>query len=254
MYNFWLKLKFLWCAYLSNYFYKDHSIPPATGNVILNEDFSNNKYHYDWELPSWDEQSWTDWTGGAVIYLDSQITFKNSTLILTTDKCVPQKPKYPKIMSGEITSTKFFNHSLGCFTEVCMIPSQIGWSCPWWWQSDVPTHRVSGSTGYEIDFGEFECDTPNAFTISIHSWGTDGRTNKIIGTARFQAAKDLTKNYHVFGCDWQKTYINFYLDNKKIYQYTGEIPNSNCFLIVSQGYKIGDLPVSAYVKQIRVQE
>jgi hypothetical protein len=245
-------LNFTYKAYFTNDFYQDHFIAPSTSTVLLNEDFSNNQYHYDWQLPSWFNQSWSTWVGEKIIYLPSQIVIKNNTLICTTDNTIPEKPGYPDIKSGEITSHTFLNRSYGCFTEICMIPSSIGWSCPWWYQSD---NRPKGEFGYEIDFGEFECNSPNAFTITIHQYDSiTGRTSKILGTAKFTAKKDLTKNYHVFGCDWQQTYVDFYFDGVLIYHYTGKIPDTNCFLWSGLGYKIGDLPVSTYIKQIRVQD
>lgn len=250
MMNLLYKIRFLWYAYFTKRFSTDHALAPATRDVLLDETFENNKFTYDWHLPSWDEQPWTDWTGQTVIYLPSQYKIENGVLIMTTDNCVPQKPGYPDKMSWEITSTTFLNRIYG-FAEICMIPSQVGWSCPWWYQSD---NRPKDVYGYEIDFGEFECDTPDAFTITV--WHYDKETGKkgtILKSARFQAANDLTKNYHTFGCDWQATYVDFYFDGLKIYRYTGEIPNSSCYFINGMAYKTGTLPVSSYTKQVRVQ-
>jgi hypothetical protein len=254
MKNLLYKIRFLWYAYFTNRFYTDHILAPATQEVVLDETFENNEFHYDWQLPSWFRQSWSTWVGEKIIYLPSQLVIKDNVLICTTDHTVPEKKGYPTVKSGEITSTDFLNRSYGCFTEVCMIPSEIGWSCPWWYQSDTGVNRPKGSWGFEIDFGEFECDTPNAFTVTIHKYdNVNGRTSVMLGTARFQAKQDLTKNYHVFGCDWQQDYVDFYFDGIKIYRHTGEIPNTNCFLWAGLGYKNGDLPVSTYIKQIRVQ-
>jgi beta-glucanase (GH16 family) len=97
-----------------------------------------------------------------------------------------------------------------------------------------------------------ECDTNAAFTLTIHKWGVDGKTDSILGTARFQLKKDLTDNYHVWAADWQPGYIDFYLDGIKIYHYTGEIPNCPMYVWVSNSYKTV-IPTTSLVKQIRVQ-
>ena len=237
--NLWLKIKFWWKAYLTNYFYQDHFLQPATREVLLNEDFSDNKFHYDWDLPGWA-------TWGGIIFKNSQRDIHNNLLYLTTAQNSVQGE--PKIMSGEITSNSFLNRTYGFF-EVCMKPCGE-WDAAWLFQSkDIPSDKEK----FEIDFSEFECDTPCAFTATIWTYGLDGKTSKILGTNKFRARKSLTNNYHVFACDWQKDSVSIYLDGVLLWKFTGKIPNTDMFLWVNNQYKGGQLPVSNYTKAIRVQ-
>ncbi len=247
MENFWYHIRFWWLAYMTSYFYKDHSLDPPDGDVLLYENFKDNKFHYDWDYPSWLYQPWTDLSKEKIMFKDSQMRITDNTLIMTTD--VNNVQGEPAIKSGEITSTRFLNRTYG-FYECCMRVCGE-WDAFWLWLSD---NQYANVKRYEIDIMEMECEGTNAFTITVHDWGFDGKNGKIIGTRKFKLRRSLTENYHVFAANWKQDSISFYLDGILLWKYTGEIPNSKCFLWVNNSYKGGQLPVSNYVKQIRVQK
>lgn len=230
---------FWYTANFTNYFYQDHYLQPATSTVMVYEDFANNQFHYDWGRPSWD--IW-----GGTIFKDSQVKIENNTLVLTTAQNNVQGE--PGVMSGEITSSTFLNQTYG-FYEVCMRPCGE-WDAIWNWLSDNLPADVKK---YEIDIMEMMGGT-NEFSSTIHDHGYDGKTpNKALGSKNWKFKKPLTDNYHVWGMDWRETYIDFYLDGKLLWHYTGTIPNTNCFFWINNNYKGGQLPVSNHIKQIRIQ-
>jgi beta-glucanase (GH16 family) len=235
--NLLYRIRFWWLAYMTNYFYKDHSLDPPNGNVLLYENFKDNKFHYDWGRPPWD-------TWGGAIFKDSQVKIQDNILVLTTDRNIT--PGEPGVMSGEVTAAKFLNRTYG-FYECCMKPCGE-WDAFWLWTSNKP-----GGIKYEIDIMEMECNTNNAFTITIHDHGIDGNSGSALGTKKFTLKKSLTNNYHVWGCNWRPDGISFYLDGILLWVYTGKIPDTDCFLWVNNQYKGGQLPVLNHVKQIRVQ-
>jgi beta-glucanase (GH16 family) len=246
MKNFWYRLRFLWFAYLTNYFYQDHYLLGTTNPTLLDEKFPDNKYTYTWDRPSW--STWNN-----IIFKNSQVKLINNEVIMTTDH--NNVPNEPAIMSGEITSANFLNRTYGYY-EVNMKPCG-SWDATWLFQSaNIPV----GMEHFEIDFSEFECDTDSAFTCTIWTYGIDGKgingkTSEIIASKRFQAKKNLTNNYHIFGCDWQSGYVAIYLDNKLLWKYTGKkIPNTNMFLWANNSYKGGSLPSSNSTRALRVSE
>jgi beta-glucanase (GH16 family) len=244
MMNFFYKLRFLWKSYLTNYFYQDHALQPATREVLVNETFENNQYHYDWAIPLWN-------VWGNTIFKDSQCQLINNELVMTTEH--NDVPNEPVAKSGEVTAWKFLNRTYG-FYETCMKPCG-SWDCSWLFQSaDIP----KGLEHFEIDFGEFECDTPNAFTCTIWTYGIDGQGKdgkmaEIIATSRFQGRKPFTEHYHTFGCDWQPDHVSIYLDGILIWKITKKIPSTAMFFWANNQNKAMKLPVSNHVRAMRVQ-
>jgi beta-glucanase (GH16 family) len=98
---------------------------------------------------------------------------------------------------------------------------------------------------------EMEGDSDKYYTCTVHKWSADGKSSIILGTTRVTINRSLTENFHVFGCDWQPNYIDFFLDGMKVWHYTGEIPNCKCFCWANNGYKT-DYSTN-YTKQIRIQ-
>jgi beta-glucanase (GH16 family) len=228
---------------MTNYFSTDHFLQPATGTVLLYEDFSNSQYHYDWERPDWD-------TWGKMLFKDSQVSLINNILILTTDTntVVGELPR----ISGEITSTKFFNRVYGYY-ECCM--KTCGeWDAFWLFISPNQSDTVYR---YEIDGMEFNCNTDNTFSSTIWNYGkhnNDPQNPVMITSTTHNFKKTLTANYHVYGIDWQVDHVSIYLDEILLWTWTGKIPNTPMYIVVNNQYAGGEIPASNYTKFIRVQD
>jgi Glycosyl hydrolases family 16 len=242
MINLFLKIRLWWLAFITGYFNKDFSLQPTTRTVVVNEDFNGNKFHYNWQLPSWDLQTWTTWVGQKIIYVLPNVIQNNILSMFTFANFIPNEPS---IKSQEITSQAFNNQKYGMYECNMKVGGQ--WDAFWLWFSD---NQPKGQMTYEVDIMEMEGDSDDYYTCTVHSWGVDGETDKILGTTRVKINRPLSENFHIFACDWQPTYMDFFLDGIKIWHYTGEIPNCNCYCWISNGYKTGFS--TNYTKQIRI--
>lgn len=135
-------------------------------------------------------------TGEAQYYKDSNLSFVNSGLRITTKKETYNGYNYT---SGMITSLSTPKVSYGYYETRAKLPKGRGvWPAFW----------LTNDAGLEIDVFELLGHEPNKVYMTLHRNGSQV----------FQATytgPDFSADYHTFAVDWQPSYIKWYVDGIK---------------------------------------
>ena len=133
------------------------------------------------------------------------------------------------------------------------------WPCFWFWSG-------SDSTYQELDVAEYKGSRPNEFVISNHYWDTLSKKIKtrwrtVYPRSPLEGSKiDMSEDFHIYGVEWLKEKMVFYMDNVKIFEITQNIPQRSMGLILSMGTGGMDgkpnrktvFPSTLYVDYVRV--
>jgi len=110
----------------------------------------------------------------------------------------------------------------------------------------------------EIDIVEMMGDDSRFGTFTLHDW-SDGTHKVRSGNKKFKI--DLSKDFHLFGVDWQKDYIDWYVDGYKVYSVYGNIPQIPMQMILNISsenteyiFKPEDVPQFMYVDYVKVYQ
>jgi len=169
--------------------------------------------------------------------------------------------KWQYIKDGGL-ATSGFEQQYGYFEIRCKPPKQ---GLKYW-----PAFWLYGNTWPpEIDIFEFmgEDDVGKDYTRSIsmtEHFGTSGKMGKtgFLGTQLGRTLKGINWNegFHTYACRWEWNYIEFYIDNVKVYRIVYNVPNIKMSVIVNTAGKLGylpkpeELPADFVVDYIRVYE
>jgi beta-glucanase (GH16 family) len=113
-----------------------------------------------------------------------------------------------KYTSGEINSYNSFSQEYGYFEMRAQLPHGQGlWPAFWLLPEDH-------SWPPEIDIFEVLGNNTTQVMVTAHSQATGVHTQ--VGTA--VTVPDVSQGFHTYGMDWEKDYITWYFDGKKIFQ------------------------------------
>lgn len=96
----------------------------------------------------------------------------------------------------------------------------------WIWTRD-PRRKPEKGKPFEIDIneGHYPCE----YTNNVHEWLGTMTQFKLLTSDGFRdkcPGHDFSKEYHLFGVDWEEDEIIFYLDRKEIRRVKNEICHS----------------------------
>lgn len=144
--------------------------------------------------------------------------------------------------SGAVTTYKTFHYTYGYAEARAKLPKSYGmWPAFWMLADGWPP---------EIDVLEVLTDAPNKLKINFHygtSWKPEDHKSHY---ADIDVGFDLTKDYHIYACEWTPTYMKWYLDGKQV----GETFTDTKWLNVTEpksiknAYLIFNLAVGGWAK------
>jgi len=264
--NVFYYLRFFWNV-RKGFYNKDYNSPrDKKGYVITFEDDFDNA-----------EINWKNWNGwysnGESIDPSTAICIpqvdclipENGILKMIVDKNTNLNFPQIEYKSGELYTSGNFTQNYGYFEICCKVPpnGRTFWPCFWLWGNSWPP---------EIDIFEFmdEKDVNTNHTTSMSMtlhWGLDNKVNKskyfssqLMRTLRkfLGVSLNFDERYHTMAIDWTPEYIDFYLDDVKVYRAIYFIPSNKMGITASVSVadlnvkpKDEDLPAYFFIDYIR---
>ncbi len=181
-------------------------LPKVEAANVVNTPFSAVFSNFD--SSQWEK---ADWANGSVfncVWKPSQVSFSNGKMVLTLDK--EYGGLYP-YKSGEYRTKSFFGYG---YYEVRM-------------KAAKNTGIVSSFFTYtgpsdNNPWDEIDIEILGKNTTQVQfNWYKDGvGGNEYYYNLGFDASQD----FHTYGFEWRPGYIDFYVDGKKVYRGTRNIP------------------------------
>jgi len=202
--------------------------------LTFSEEFSDstiNKNIWRTEFP-WGQGS-SD--ANTQLYIDSAFVIKDGILQIIAKRDTVMglvhddnynyfyKPFY--LTTGMLESDVGFSQQYGYFE----IRSKIPYGTGFW-----PAFWLMAHSGWppEIDVFEISGREPNRLHMANHYKDKKGIHGQYSTTIN---GPDFSKDFHVFGIEWNPKEIIWYLDNKKVFRTETNIPNERMYLIVNLG-------------------
>ena len=199
--------------------------PPAGYQLVWLDDFTGsaldtNKWHYR--------------TGERILSQQKpeNVSVTNGLLRLTLKKEAAGKLHYT---SGGVISRETFRY--GYYEARFRCPKAAGWHTSFWamkyFQTNDQTNgldfaqqveRGSGTVrAQEIDFCEQDAVNPKSYSAGVIDWsGKSGKKSLGFGRKYFHSPReevpDFSADFHVWGCEFTPTEVNFFLDGKLTHQ------------------------------------
>lgn len=157
---------------------------------------NSKKWDYRTDSKHWSKQ------------LPDNVSVKDGFLYLEVKK---QKSDTMKYSGSGIISKKAFRY--GYYESRFKIPAGKGWHTSFW----MMFHDGSGGTlakgAYqELDVCENDSKQPFGFSNNVHNW--NGKHTSVGG--KEIETTDLSKDFHVWGCDFSATEVKFYFEGKLV--------------------------------------
>lgn len=140
---------------------------------------------------------------GGQVFLDSNVVVSDNTLKLIARRQDVQwySLKRP-YSSGMIHSMQQFG--MGRYEIRCKLPYGMGFWPAFW---------MFGTKAVEIDVFEIGCQKPRRQHLGIISW-----KNKKTFDKRKYGCTDFSKDFHVFGMEWDSNFVRFRVDGKEVWR------------------------------------
>jgi beta-glucanase (GH16 family) len=207
-----------------------HKAPLGDLELTFSDEFSDTilnrniwKTNYDWGQGTGDEQKNID---SAVTIKDGilHLTAKRDTLVgVVYDENYNPVEKTFYYTSGLIQSENSFAQQYGYLEIRCKVPFGKGFWTSFW------TMPFSGWPP-EIDIFEISGQQPNGLHMTNHFSDKNGKPVQNTTTLYMT---DLSKDFHVYGVEWNPKEIIWYFDGKKVFSSDIGVPQERMFLIAS---------------------
>jgi beta-glucanase (GH16 family) len=278
---FWFTLKYMifmiWSLFLNTFFYLRFYFNALVGgfnsdyntseikkgfSLSFKDDFNGSEINWSKWNKWWSDGNGVDPTQTAAITSLDCISLQNSILKLITlrndDPLTSNKfpcksgqlvGMYDTYCNGGIKEIKGYEQNYGYYEIRCKVPinGKKFWPAFWVWGDMWPP---------EIDFFEFmssqDIGTNHTKGISFTThWGYDGKQNKsfLFGgklgrTYRklFGISVNWDEHFHVYGCNWTPHYIDWYIDNIRVYRNIYNIPSNRMSITIGIGAWIEQPP------------
>ena len=183
-------------------------ISKAKAVDIVNTRFEAVFSNYD--SSKWEKANWANGSVFNCVWKPSQVTIENGKMVLTLDR--EYGGSYP-YKSGEYRTTQFFGY--GYYEVKMKAAKNIGIVSSFF----TYTGPSDNNPWDEIDIEIHGKDT----TKVQFNWYTNGvGGNEYFHNLGFDASQD----FHTYGFEWRPNYIDYYVDGKKVYRGTRNIPST----------------------------
>jgi beta-glucanase (GH16 family) len=116
--------------------------------------------------------------------------------------------KGKKYTGAGVISARSFEY--GYYEARFKVPDGSGWHTSFWTQKYNALDTSPRGVTQELDFCEQDSSSPETFTCGVHDWGG---TKKSLGYKRIHTS-DLSKDFHIWGCEFTPAAVRFYFDGK----------------------------------------
>lgn len=152
------------------------------------------------------------------IYSKDYVEVKDGCLVITADKVGD------KYYSGRITTKDKFEVQYGTFEIRAKVPGGEGiWPAIWMLGDNI--NEVGWPGAGEIDIMEFVGRQPDTIYTTLHTPAGHGST----ASSKQTRVEDLTEDFHIYKIDWSEDAILFYIDGKKVYNFSPEVKNEETY-------------------------
>jgi len=152
------------------------------------------------------------------------VTVQNGYLLITARKESYEGSSYT---SARLLTKGKFEQAYGRFETRMRLPWGQGmWPAFWMLGADIDTNPWPGAG--EIDIMEYRGQTPTLMLGTVHGPGYSAGQSI---TKSYELSKDrFDTDFHVFGIEWGKEYVNFYVDDVLYNQITpADVPGEWVF-------------------------
>jgi hypothetical protein len=176
---------------------------PVIGDceLIFEDNFDStalnvNKWTYRTDSKHWSTQ------------LPANVTVQDGFLYLNVKKQTVGTMKYTG--AGVISKAGF---RYGYYESRFKIPVGMGWHTSFWMMGHNGSGGTATTSAYqEIDVCENDSRSQTVYSTNLHNW---------LGTHTYSGAKQVTTpslsdDFHVFGCEFTPSVINFYFEGKLV--------------------------------------
>lgn len=142
------------------------------------------------------------------IYTDTNHLMRNGNLVIQA-----------QLQDGQYTSTRITTkdkvaYTYGYFEVRAKLPTGQGvWPAFWMLGSNIT--KVGWPLCGEIDILEYVGKEPGEIFTSLHTQASHGNT---INSKKTKLPK-IEEGFHVYGADWNKDHIEFFVDGKSVYTF-----------------------------------
>ena len=148
------------------------------------------------------------------LYSKENVTVKEGSLIITASK------KDSKYYSGKIHTKGKFEFKHGIVEVKAKLPTGHGlWPAIWMLGNDIDSKGWPACG--EIDIMEYVGKKPSIIYTSLHTSSSFGNTINSEKTS----VQNIEEGFHVYTMKWTKEAIVFFIDSKKVYEYTPKDKN-----------------------------
>lgn len=175
--------------------------PIGKCKLKFQDDFNGKKLNIKkWDYRT-DSKHWSK-------QLPENVSIKDGFLYLEAKK---QNADTMKYTGSGIISKKAFRY--GYYESRFKIPDGKGWHTSFW----MMFHDGSGGTAtkdayQELDVCENDSKEPFGYACNVHNWYGE---HSSIGGKKIETS-DLSKDFHVWGCDFSATEVFFYFEGKLV--------------------------------------
>jgi len=121
--------------------------------------------------------------------------------------------------AGGVISKKEFQY--GYYEARLRVPPGAGWHTAFWTikYNGHDTNPNFPEVAQELDICEQDSENLHSYNAGVHGWGTrnaKGLSDDLLGCGRhgLSSTPDLSAEFHVWGCEFTPTVVNFYFDGK----------------------------------------
>lgn len=174
--------------------------PPAGYKLAWSDDFNGN---------SLNQSRWTYRTDTKLLSAQTpdNVSVHGGNLIIALRK---QSLRGMSYTGGGIISRRTFGY--GYYEARLRIAAGSGWHSSFWMQRYNGVDTKGDKATLEMDVIENTSDDLSSYTTTTHRWVPPhiARGHKTISTP------DLSKDFHVFGCEYSPDVIRYYFDGKVV--------------------------------------
>jgi len=190
--------------------------PSPSIGLLLRDDFNSLNSNV-WTVSAYDQNSFIDTT-----FLKENVWFSDGKLVMKAD--------VNKHTGGELKSKQLFTY--GKYRASMKLDATPGSFLTFF------NYIWAGGNGGE-KHNEVDIEVINDGKTALLTTWYDGKRNYKAYTLPFDAAAA----YHVYGYDWYKDHVDFFIDGKLIWTSTSIIPNQPTYLYFNS-WVIKDVPAS----------
>lgn len=168
--------------------------------------FEANFSNFDSNL--WEKANWANGSVFNCVWSPSQVTFSNGKMILALDRAYGGSYPY---QGGEYRTKSNFGYG---YYEVRMKPAKNVGIVSSFFTYTGPSENDPWD---EIDIEFLGKDT----TKVQFNWYKNGNGGN---EYMYNLGFDASQSFHTYGFEWRQNYIDYYVDGKKVYRGTNNIP------------------------------